>query len=236
MDTHSPYHVIFDNKEDFIQNVNWKNISYFKNYNNIFLLLENEEKKERQRKLKQLDAYKKKVMLELKNEELKLEEKKRKQKIKKKKEIKKKKIENKTKGLSYDVFKDNYDDEEDDKQAILNELALTNELKYQIKMANDDDSKERFKYLYSQIQKLKNYDMKEYISSIKEDYNNYKGEIQDLLHVKDMEERINNFVNNLSMQREKEIISRNKIQNTFNIKDGIFESSVINIKDNKISK
>ena len=68
MDTHSPYHVIFDNKEDFIQNVNWKNISYFKNYNNIFLLLENEEKKERQRKLKQLDAYNKKVMLELKNE------------------------------------------------------------------------------------------------------------------------------------------------------------------------
>ena len=70
MDTHSPYHVIFENKEDFIQNVNWKNISYFKNYNNIFLLLENEEKKERQRKLKQLEAYNKKVMLELKNEEL----------------------------------------------------------------------------------------------------------------------------------------------------------------------
>ena len=97
-------------------------------------------------------------------------------------------------------------------------------------MANDDDSKERFKYLYSQIEKLKNYDMKEYINSIKEDFNNYKGEIQDLLHVKDMEQRINNFVNSLSSQREINILSRNKMKNKFRIKDGIFES---NFEDNE---
>ena len=73
-------------------------------------------------------------------------------------------------------------------------------------MANNDDSKERFKYLLNQIQKLKNYDIKEYVSSLKEDYNHYKGEIKDLLHVKEMEERINNFLYALSLQREKNII------------------------------
>ena len=163
-----------------------------------------------------------------------MEENKREQKIKKKKEIRKKNFENKEKGLSFKLFKESYEDR--DKQAALNELALTNELKYQIQMANDDDSKERFKYLFNQIKKLKSYDIKEYINSIKENYNNYRGEIQDLLQVKDMEERINNFVNNLSMQREKNIMSRNKIQNTFNIKDGTFESKIINIEDNKINK
>ena len=72
--------------------------------------------------------------------------------------------------------------------------------------------------------------MKEYINSIKEDFNNYKGEIQDLLHVKDMEQRINNFVNSLSSQREINILSRNKMKNKFRIKDGIFES---NFEDNE---
>ena len=100
-------------------------------------------------------------------------------------------------------------------------------------MANEGEYKERFKYLFNQIQNLKTYDMKEYINSIKEDYHIYRGEIQGLLHVKDKEERINHFVNNLSIQREKNIVSRNKIQNTFNIKDGTFETSIINIVDKK---
>ena len=233
MDKNSPYHIIFENSEDYIQNVNWNNLQHFKNYKNIYSLIENEEKIEKQRKLKKLAAYNKQIISELRNEELKLEEKRKKQKIKRKKEIKRKKIENKGKGLSYDVFKDIY---ENDKDAALNELALTNELKYQIKMADDDDSKERFKYLYNQIEKLKNYDIKEYINSIKEDFNNYKGEIQDLIHVKDMEQRINNFVNCLSSEREINILSRNKMKNKFSIKDGIFESSLINCEDNEINK
>ena len=31
-------------------------------------------------------------------------------------------------------------------------------------MADDDETKERFKFLFNQIQQLKNYDMKEYIN------------------------------------------------------------------------
>ena len=100
-------------------------------------------------------------------------------------------------------------------------------------MEDDDDKKERFNYLLNQIQQLKEYDVKEYINSIKEDYNNYKGEIKDLLHVKEMEERINNFLYSLSLQRKKNIISRNKMENKFSIKDGIFQSSIIDVKDKK---
>ena len=44
------------------------------------LLLENEEKKEKQRKLKKLAAYNKQVISELRNEELKLDETKKKEK------------------------------------------------------------------------------------------------------------------------------------------------------------
>lgn len=102
-------------------------------------------------------------------------------------------------------------------------------------MADDDETKERFKFLFNQIQQLKNYDMKEYINSIKEDYNIYKGEIKDLLNVKEMEKRINYFVKTLSSQREYSIIKRKKLQNKFNIKDGIFETRIINI-NNKMNK
>ena len=238
MDKTSPYYMIFANSEEYIQNTNWRDISHLKNYKNILMLLKSEEKKEKQRKLKMLAKYNSQVLTELKNEELKIEEEKKnqKQKIKKRREIKKKKVENKVKGLSLNIFKEDYDDNDDDKKkAAINELSLTNELKYQIKMANNDDSKERFKYLLNQIQKLKNYDIKEYVSSLKEDYNHYKGEIKDLLHVKEMEERINNFLYSLSLQREKNIIRKNKLENKFSIKDGIFHSSIIDIEDKKIN-
>ena len=185
MNKNSPYNTVFENKEEFIQNVNWNNISSFKNYNNLMLLLENEEKKEKQRKLKKLAAYNKQVISELRNEELKLDETKKKEKIKKEKEIreekeiKKRKSVIKTKGLSFNLFKNNY--EEYNKEVQLNELALTNELKYHIKMANEGEYKERFKYLFNQIQNLKTYDMKEYINSIKEDYHIYPDKSMSLL-------------------------------------------------------
>ena len=236
MDNKTPYYKVLSNTEDYIQNSNWKNISQYKNYKNIFMLLENEAKKEKKRKLKILQEYNQQVISEIKKEEMRKEEEKKK---KSRKKIEKKKIEKKgkikAKGLSLDIFKDDYEDDEDKKKVALNELSLTNELKYHIKMANDDDSKERFKYLLNQIQQMKTYDIKEYISSIKDDFNHYKGEIKDLVQVKDMEERINSFVYNLSLQREKNIIRRNNMENKFSIKDGIFQSSIMNIEDNKIN-
>ena len=184
------------------------------------------------RKLRKLSAYNNLAISELKKEQLK-NVKKRKSLIIKKLDIKKKKLHNKEKGLSYDIFKEDYEDKDEKKEVVFNELSLTNELKYHIKMSNDDDNKERFKHLLNQIQQLKEYDVKEYINSIKEDFNNYKGEIKDLLHVKEMEERINNFLYSLSLQRKKNIISRNKMENKFSIKDGIFQSSIIDVEDTK---
>ena len=51
-----------------------------------------------------------------------------------------------------------------------------------------------------------------------------------------MEKRINYFVKILSSQREYSIIKRKKLQNKFNIKDGIFETRIININNNKMNK
>ena len=230
-DETSPYYVVFSNTEDYVKNADWNNISQYKNFDNIFKLLEIEEKKEKQRKLKKLALYNKKLSSEMKILQLKSEQNRMKKVFIKKKKIKNKNIDNQEKkGLCFNIFKDI--DEDDKKNAALKELSLTNELKYQIKMANDDESKERFKYLLQEIQRLKTFDMNEYISSIKEDYNHYRGEINDLVHAKEMEERINNFVESLSMQREKNIISRNTMEKKLSIKDGIFQTNIIDLKGN----
>ena len=77
--------------------------------------------------------------------------------------------------------------------------------------------------------------MNEYISSIKKDYNSYKCDILDLVHAKEMEERINSFMDSLSLQREISIIKRNKMKLKFRIRDGIFKTDIMDIKQNRVN-
>ena len=235
-DKATPYYKVFSNEEECLKNINWQDLSQFKYCKSVSKLIENEQKKEKQKLLRKLAEINKKMISDLKKQDLKYEEEARKRQmtLKKKKKERKKSIEDRIKnGFCYGLFKDI---EVDHKKAVINELTLTNELKYQIKMANDDESRERFKYLLDQIQQLKKLDVNSYINSILDNYNIYKGEINDLIKAKEMEERINKFKNNLLTQREKYIIKRNIMNNKFCVKDCGFQSSMIDIENNNFAQ
>ena len=225
-----PYHKLLSDSESYLRKINWQNLSQFKNCKSVFTLMKKEEQKEKDKKLRKLALYNMQMISDFKKQQMKYEEEKKKQLLMKEKELekKKRKIGNNKIGFCYGLFKD---DEADRKIAIINEISLTNELNYQIKMAKDDDNKERFKYLLDQIHNLKKLNENEYINSIKENYNKYKGEIKDLVIAKEMEERINKFIKNLVLQREKNIKNKNELENQFSIKDCIFQTSVIDINN-----
>ena len=58
-----------------------------------------------------------------------------------------------------------------------------------------------FQVLLEQIEALKNDDINEYIKFIHEKYENYKREIKRLINVREKEERINYFINELIDER-----------------------------------
>jgi len=226
-----PYHKVLSDSESYLRKINWQNLSQFKNCKSVYTLVKKEEQKERDKKLRKLALCNKQMLSDLKIQQMKYEEEKKKQMLMKEKELekKRKKIGKAKIGFCYGLFKD--EEEEDRKIAIINEISLTNELNYQIRMAKDDDNKERFKYLLDQIHNLKKLSEDEYINSIKDNYNKYKGEIKELVNAKEMEERINKFIKNLILQREKNSKNKNKLENQFSVKDCIFQTSVIDISN-----
>ena len=87
------------------------------------------------------------------------------------------------------------------KEYLTQKVSLTNELKYQIEITHDIDGKERFQILLDQIQALKNDNLKDYIKSIREKYENLKKEMKKLISEREKEERINYFINGLIDER-----------------------------------
>ena len=80
-------------------------------------------------------------------------------------------------------------------------VSLTNELIYQIEITHDIEGKGRFQILLDQIQALKNDNLKDYIKSIREKYENLKKEMKKLISAREKEERINYFINGLIDER-----------------------------------
>ena len=81
--------------------------------------------------------------------------------------------------------------------------------------------RERFQKILAQIESYQNLSMAEYVEAIKHNYLLLKEEMNQVLNDKEMEERINGFVNNLD-------IERNILESKWN-----FLNDKINIKDNK---
>ena len=113
---------------------------------------------------------------------------------------KKKLVENK-KTMKQFLSEDLEDEEKQKKEFLYQKLNLTKELKYQIEITHDEEGKGRFQMLLDQIEALKNDDIMEYIKFIHEKYENYKKEIKRLINVRDKEERINYFINELIDER-----------------------------------
>ena len=87
------------------------------------------------------------------------------------------------------------------KDLMLQKTSLTNELKYEIQITQDEEGKGLFQTLLDQIEALKNDDIKEYIRFICEKYENYKKDIKKVINVREKEERINYFINELIDER-----------------------------------
>ena len=87
------------------------------------------------------------------------------------------------------------------KEYLTQKVSLTNELKYQIEITHDIDGKGRFQILLDQIQALKNDNLKDYIKSFREKYENLKKEMKKLISEREKEERINYFINGLIDER-----------------------------------
>ena len=82
---------------------------------------------------------------------------------------------------------------------------------------------------------MKKLDVNSYIKSIKDNYSFYKGEIRDLVEAREMEERLNIFAENLSLERIVGKYVRSKLKEKLKIKDNMFQSSMcdINKSDNE---
>ena len=115
--------------------------------------------------------------------------------------LKKKSIENRKTIKQF--LKENFEDKEKQKMDFLKQkLSLTNELKYQIQITQEEEGKRRFQFLLEQIETLKNDDILEYIKFVHEKYGNYKNEIQKLVNAREKEHRINYFINELIDERD----------------------------------
>ena len=105
-------------------------------------------------------------------------------------------------------------------------IDLTNELKYQIEITNNEAGKQRFKTLLEQIESLKEENIKDYFQYLYENYNSYKGEIKDLIKVREKEERINGFIHNLIDDRNTILRRKQAIEKRLHLEDKKFGSSM----------
>ena len=111
--------------------------------------------------------------------------------------------------------------QDEKKLLLLGEINLTNEIRYQISIANDKESKEKFKTLLNKIESLRHLSGDEYVKSLKQNFTMFKDEAEEILKAKEIEERLNGFIDDLNYQRN-------------NLKDKHkYITSLMYIKDNK---
>ena len=118
--------------------------------------------------------------------------------------------------------------QDEKKLLILGEINLTNEIRYQISIANDKESKEKFKNLLNKIEALRLLSGDEYVKSLKENFTMFKEEAEEILTAKEIEERLNGFIDDLNYQRNNLKDKHRYIMSLMNIKDNKFLSSFEN--------
>ena len=118
--------------------------------------------------------------------------------------------------------------QDEKKLLILGEINLTNEIRYQISIANDKESKEKFKNLLNKIEALRLLSGDEYVKSLKDNFTMFKEEAEEILKAKEIEERLNGFIDDLNYQRNNLKDKHRYIMSLMNIKDNKFLSSFEN--------
>ena len=114
--------------------------------------------------------------------------------------------------------------ENEKKLLLINEITLTNEIRYQISIANDKEIKEKFINLLNKIESLRSLDSNEFAKSFKENYDMYKDEAMEILKAKEIEERLNGFIDSLNYDRSNLKEKHKYIMSLLCIKDNKFLS------------
>ena len=130
-----------------------------------------------------------------------------------------------------ETIKDEENEEEKNKKIIKNEknkllieqMNLINEIKFYMSTMDDPEHQKKFENLIKQIESYKKLDDLEYIRSIKENFGNFKDEIEDIFRTKEIEDRINGFITNLDKEINKVEIKRNFYENLLNVIDHKFK-------------
>ena len=140
-----------------------------------------------------------------------------------KKEPKKKEIVLKDKTIDED---ENKISKEEKNQLLIDEINLINEIKIYMSTIDDPENQKKFENLLKQIESYKKMDDKDYIKKLKENFGSLKEEISDRFRVKEIEDRINGFVNNLDKDIDKFEVKRSFYNRYINIVDHKFKSTV----------
>ena len=117
---------------------------------------------------------------------------------------------------------------------MVNEMTLSNELRFHIQETNNKELRERFQTILSQIESYQNLNMAEYVEAIKNNYILLKEEMNKIISDKEMEDRINGFVSNLDIERNVLESKWNYFNNKLNIIDNRFHSFLEKFDRSKI--
>ena len=107
---------------------------------------------------------------------------------------------------------------------LIEQMNLINEIKFYMSTMDDPENQKKFENLIKQIESYKQLDDLEYIKSIKENFGNFKDEIEDIFRTKEAEDRINGFVTNLDKEINKTEVKRSFYESLLNIMDYKFKT------------
>ena len=134
----------------------------------------------------------------------------------------------------FDPLKINCREEFDEKEKnnIMCEIELINELNYHIKMTHNYEHKEKFKQMLESVENMKFENKND--ENFASNYHRIKNEIDDILKSKEEEDRLNNFLDELDMQIKVSENKRNILKNTISLKDNNCQSIMGKINDSFI--
>ena len=131
-------------------------------------------------------------------------------------------------------IKEEREKEKEKLKILVNEMALSNELRFHIQETNNKELREKFQTILSQIESYQNLNMAEYVEAIKNNYLSLKEEMNKIISDKEMEDRINGFVSNLDIERNVVESKWNYFNNKLNIIDNKFRSFLEKFDKSKI--
>ena len=108
--------------------------------------------------------------------------------------------------------------------SIFNDVnQFKNEIKFHIENAKDEESKKKFQEFLEKLEQMKNTNNKDYVKYIL-NMNSYKIEFEELINNKNMEERINKFLDKFYSERETIKKNRKNLSEKISVREYKFKS------------